>query len=75
LGVVTRSLPVLPVILAAAERYEVPFFRTKEQTSSFMASLISTLKIELAPRITRHGVLMGYTATACSSSEKRRGQK
>ena len=42
----------------SAERYGVPLLRTADATSSFMASLISFLNVELAPRITRHGVLV-----------------
>ncbi len=32
--------------------------RTSDGTSAFLSSLISTLNVELAPRITRHGVLV-----------------
>ena len=42
----------------AAERYGVPLLLTKEKTSSFMAALIAFLNVQLAPRITRHGVLV-----------------
>ena len=56
--VVTRSLPVFPEMIDAAKLYEVPILRTADPTSSFMSSLISILNVELAPRITRHGVLV-----------------
>ncbi|MDR3552439.1 MAG: HPr(Ser) kinase/phosphatase, partial [Clostridia bacterium] len=36
----------------------VPLLRTTESTSSFLSGLISYLNVELAPRITRHGVLV-----------------
>ena len=36
----------------------MPIVRTQESTSSFMATMISFLNVELAPRITRHGVLV-----------------
>ncbi len=42
----------------AAERYGVPLLRTAENTSEFMAALIAFLNLSLAPRITRHGVLV-----------------
>lgn len=42
----------------AAEKYGVPLMRTEEATSSFMAMLIAFLNLSLAPRITRHGVLV-----------------
>ena len=47
-----------PAALEAAERYGVPLFHTKEKTSPFMAALIAFLNVQLAPRITRHGVLV-----------------
>ncbi|MBE6604094.1 MAG: HPr(Ser) kinase/phosphatase [Ruminococcaceae bacterium] len=42
----------------AAIRHAVPFLATKEKTSPFMAALIAYLNVQLAPRITRHGVLV-----------------
>ena len=47
-----------PGVEQAAERYGVPLFRSKEKTSPFMAALIAFLNVQLAPRITRHGVLV-----------------
>jgi HPr kinase/phosphorylase len=43
---------------ALAEQYQVPLLRTGDSTSSFLSGLISFLNVELAPRITRHGVLV-----------------
>ena len=51
-------MPVTDVMKAAAEANEVPLLRTSDATSAFMASLISFLNVELAPRVTRHGVLV-----------------
>lgn len=56
--IITRGLEVLDEILALAAEYEVPILRTSESTSSMMSALISILSVELAPRITRHGVLV-----------------
>ena len=42
----------------AAEKYDVPLLRTEQSTSEFMAALIASLHLSLAPRITRHGVLV-----------------
>lgn len=42
----------------SAARHAVPFLATKEKTSPFMAALIAYLNVQLAPRITRHGVLV-----------------
>ena len=47
-----------PIILAAAEKYSCPLLRTDETTSAFVSALVSNLTVELAPRITRHGVLV-----------------
>ncbi len=41
-----------------AEKYGVPLMRTNDSTSEFMAALIAFLNLNLAPRITRHGVLV-----------------
>ena len=42
----------------AAKKYGVPLLRTADSTSEFMAALIAFLNLCLAPRITRHGVLV-----------------
>ena len=42
----------------ACVRYGIPLLRSQEITTGFMASLISFLSVQLAPRITRHGVLV-----------------
>lgn len=56
--VVTRELEVKDYLLAACEKHGVPLLRSKMHTSSFLAALIAYLNVELAPRITRHGVLV-----------------
>ncbi len=45
-------------LLELAEYFEVPLCTTTENTSDFMAALISYLHVQLAPQITRHGVLV-----------------
>ncbi len=57
-AVITWNLPVPKEMLDAAMRYKVPFLRATEGTSEFMAGLILTLNVDLAQRITRHGVLV-----------------
>ena len=54
----TSDLPVFDELKEEAIKVGVPVFRTKEKTSPFMASIISSLNTHLAPRITRHGVLV-----------------
>lgn len=55
---ITRGLELPSVVYESAEKYNVPLLRTQEATSSFISSMISILNVELAPRITRHGVLV-----------------
>jgi HPr kinase/phosphorylase len=54
----TTGLPVFDEMLAEAQGAGVPIFRTSEKTSPVMAALIGSLNTHLAPRITRHGVLV-----------------
>ena len=56
--IISRNLDIPEVMKTAASKYGVPLLRTADSTSSFMASLISFLNVELAPRVTRHGVLV-----------------
>ena len=56
--IVTRNLPIFPELLNACQKHGVPLLRSKDSTSSLMAALIAFLNVELAPRITRHGVLV-----------------
>ena len=54
----SRKLPIDNEFINAAKKYGVSILRTDDSTSSFMSSLISFLNVQLAPRITRHGVLV-----------------
>lgn len=56
--IITRELPYFPEMLEYAKKFEVPLLRSKDSTSNFMAALIQFLNLNLAPRITRHGVLI-----------------
>ena len=55
---ITRELEPVEPMMELAQKYKVPILRTKDATSSSTASLISYLGVELAERITRHGVLV-----------------
>lgn len=57
-AVVTRGLDIPDYFESACRKYEIPLLKTKEETSPFLAALIAYLNKELAPRITRHGVLV-----------------
>ena len=54
----TTGQSVFDELLEAAKNVGVPVLRTSEHTSPFMAALIASLNTHLAPRITRHGVLV-----------------
>lgn len=55
---ICRGHEPYPEMLEFAEKFEVPLVRTGESTSDFVAELIAFLHVRLAPRITRHGVLI-----------------
>ncbi|MBQ8577956.1 MAG: HPr(Ser) kinase/phosphatase [Clostridia bacterium] len=49
---------VFDEVIRAGKEYGIPIMRTELHSSAFMAALISWLNVQLAPRITRHGVLV-----------------
>ena len=55
---VARGIDPGKDFMEIAETYHVPVLRTTESTSNVVASLVAYLNVELAPRITRHGVLV-----------------
>lgn len=56
--IITRGLEPHPECMEKARHYDRAVLRTKENTSWFMGTLISSLYNRLAPRITRSGVMM-----------------
>ena len=56
--VITRGLDPFPELMEMAEKYDRTILRTQETTTAFMGALIAALRNYLAPRITRHGVLV-----------------
>ena len=56
--IIARSLQPSDAIVRSAEKNSVPILRSAETTSAISASLITFLNAVLAPRITRHGVLV-----------------
>lgn len=54
----TRNIEIDTQTIKLAEKYKVPLLKTNLETSAFMSALISFLNVQLAPRITRHGVLV-----------------
>ncbi|MDR1630905.1 MAG: HPr(Ser) kinase/phosphatase [Oscillospiraceae bacterium] len=56
--VFTRSIEPPEEMLLLAKKYAVPVLQTAETTSAAMSTMISFLGVELAERITRHGVFV-----------------
>ena len=56
--VLTRGMRPMSEMMQYAKQYGVPLLMSTEMTSALMGQLITTLNTELAPRITRHGVLV-----------------
>ena len=56
--IICRGLQFEEEHIAIAKEYGVPLLRSNESTSDFTAALIAFLNLHLAPRITRHGVLV-----------------
>ncbi len=57
-AIIARGLKPVPELLEATRKNKVPLLSTHETTSSLVAALVSFMNVELAPRITRHGVLV-----------------
>ena len=56
--IITRGMQVGPEVFELAEKYDLTVLRTEDSTSNIMSALISYLNVQIAPRITRHGVLV-----------------
>ena len=56
--VVCHGARAFPECVEMAEKYDRNLFLTPEDTSDFMADVISSLHTHLAPRMTMHGVLV-----------------
>ena len=55
---IARNFQPHPECLEMAKKYNITVLRSREATSTIVSAIISELKAALAPRITRHGVLM-----------------
>ena len=55
---IARNIEPDQECLSMARKHNVTLLRSKEPTSTIISAIITYLKAELAPRITRHGVLM-----------------
>ena len=54
----SSDLPVFDEILKYAKLHGTPVLSSSRRTSTLLAQIIAYLHVELAPRITRHGVLV-----------------
>lgn len=55
---IARNLPMNDECLIMARKHNVTILHSGEATSTIVSSIVAYLKAALAPRITRHGVLM-----------------
>jgi len=56
--VICHGCELFPECLEAAQQENITILRSDRDTTGTVASFIAWLKVELAPRITRHGVLV-----------------
>ncbi len=56
--VISKNIEPVEELYSAVKKYKVPLLRSADDTSSFMSALISYLNVQLAPRVTRHGVFV-----------------
>lgn len=56
--IVCRNLDIGNKYVDIAKEFGVPLLRSAESTSDFTSALIAFLNLNLAPRVTRHGVLV-----------------
>lgn len=56
--VIARQLDIFPEMIEISKKYKIPILRTGDTTSEFLSGLIRYLNVQLAPRITQHGVLV-----------------
>lgn len=63
--IICRDIEPSAAILDSAKLHKVPIFSTPENTSDLTARLVHYLPRELAPRITRHGVLVEVYGEGC----------
>ena len=55
---IARNIPPDDQCLEMAKKHNITLLRSQEVTSSIVSAIITYLKVALAPRITRHGVLV-----------------
>lgn len=56
--IIARGMEALPECLEMAKKHDVTVLSSKDTTSYLISSLVTYMSRELAPRVTRHGVLV-----------------
>jgi len=56
--VVARGLEIFQEMIDVSNKYSIPILRTNAITSRFMSAIILYLNVQLAERLTKHGVLI-----------------
>ena len=63
--IISRGIDPYPECMEMAEKYDRTVLRSQDTTSVLMSTIIASLKSYLAPRITRHGVLVEVYGEGC----------
>ncbi|MBR2280575.1 MAG: HPr(Ser) kinase/phosphatase [Ruminococcus sp.] len=63
--ILCRSHELNDAMMSSAKENNIPILQSTDTTSSLTASLVTMLSRELAPRITRHGVLVEVYGEGC----------
>lgn len=63
--IIARDFAPFPECMEMAEQHDRTVLRTEETTSRVLSKLVSYLRDELSPRITRHGVLVEVYGEGC----------
>ena len=56
--ILSHNIEYVPEFITYAEKYGVPVLASEKPTSELMGDIIQFLSMRLAPRVTRHGVLV-----------------
>ncbi|MDR0914420.1 MAG: HPr(Ser) kinase/phosphatase [Oscillospiraceae bacterium] len=64
-AILARGLQPTETLLKCAKKHNVVLLLSQDSTSALIAALIAFLSVELAPRITRHGVLVEVYGEGC----------
>ncbi len=63
--ILCRSYEFNDAMMHSAEEHNIPILQSADTTSSLTAGIVTLLSKELAPRITRHGVLVEVYGEGC----------